>query len=115
MDRVRIGYVDYDIVPNTNKKLDGQFIHTDKQITISENLNPADKLNTIIHEILHGIWFHWGLGEQIEKPKKAEEMVVTALANGLTNVIRDNPQFLSDLSDLAYEEEWHDKDTLVDV
>ena len=42
-------------------------------------------------------------------------MVVTALANGLTNVIRDNPQFLVTLSNLAEEEEWHEKDTLVDV
>ena len=61
MDKVRIGYVDYDMIPNTDKKLDGQFIHTDKQITISQGLSPADKLNTIIHEIFHGIWYHWGL------------------------------------------------------
>ena len=103
MDKVRIGYVDYDVVPNTNKKLDGQFIHTDKKITISENLSSADKINTIIHEILHGIWYHWGVAEQIEKPQKAEEMVVTSLANGLTNVIRENPQFLITLSYLSEE------------
>ena len=42
MDKVRIGYVDYDMIPNTDKKLDGQFIHTDKQITISHGFSPDD-------------------------------------------------------------------------
>lgn len=45
-----------------------------------------EQSNTLIHETLHAIW-----ATQELKNDEVEELVVTHLANGLTQVIRDNP------------------------
>ncbi len=100
MNKIRIGYANYNIVDETKKKLDGEFAHRKKELRISPHLDSEGKLNTIIHEVLHGVWFHWGLTEAIDG-KNSEETAVNALANGLTQVIRDNPDFLNTLVELA--------------
>jgi hypothetical protein len=108
MKKIKIGYSNYKIIDNDDKKLDGQFIHTDKIITITPSLSSSDRLNTLLHETLHGVWFHWGI-EEIIKAKNAEEAIITSIANGLTTVIRDNPEFLPNLNELAQSEDWNDQ------
>lgn len=100
VNKIKIGYANYNIVDELKKKLDGEFDHRKKELRISPRLDSEGKLNTLLHETLHGVWFHWGLTEAIEG-KNSEEITVNALANGLTQVIRDNPEFLSDLVELA--------------
>ena len=39
----------------------------------------------------------------------AEEAIIASIANGLTTIIRDNPEFLFNLNKLAQSEEWNDK------
>ena len=108
MKKIKIGYSDYKIIDNDDKKLDGQFIHTDKTITITPSLSSSDRLNILLHETLHGVWFHWGVGETV-RAKNAEEAIITSIANGLTNVIRDNPEFLPNLNELAQSKDWNDQ------
>ena len=56
---------------------------------VTEGLSPNAIINTLIHETLHAIWKEYAL------PTEPEEHVVTCLANGLTALIRDNPEFLT--------------------
>jgi hypothetical protein len=102
IDKIKIGYTNYAIVEETSEDLEGQFVHQDKQIKIASLQDPVNKLNTVLHEILHGIWLHWGLSNSV-KGKNSEETVVNAVANGLTTVIVDNPLLLLTLNGLANE------------
>jgi len=53
--------------------------------------------NTLIHEILHGIFYQSGLGETCQQ----EEAVVNTLANGLSQVMRDNPEAMRRILQMA--------------
>ena len=108
MKKIKIGYSEYKIVDNDDKKLDGQFIHTKKMITITPSLSSFDRLNILLHETLHGVWLHWGI-EETGKSKNAEEAIIASIANGLTTVIKDNPEFQLNLNKLAQSEERNDK------
>ena len=48
--------------------------------------------NTVLHEVLHAIFRQQGLRE-IKILDDHEELMVTGLANGLTQVFLDNPTF----------------------
>ncbi len=52
--------------------------------------NAAFALDTVLHEIGHGIYNTFGLGK-----KSTEESVVVALAAGWAMVYRDNPMLLA--------------------
>lgn len=108
MKKIKIGYSDYKIIDNDDADSDGQFNHVEKTIKITPTLSSSDRLNILLHETLHGVWFHWGVGETI-KAKNAEEAIITSIANGLTTVIRDNPEFLPNLNELAQSEDWNDQ------
>ena len=46
-------------------------------------------INTVVHETLHAVWHSANLPDE----GVDEEDVVTCLANGLQQVLRDNPEF----------------------
>lgn len=74
---------------------------TDKQmgrIRVEKGLPPDEKANTVLHEILHGIWHT----QALDYSAVTEERIVTALANGLTGFVRDNPRFILRLLRLAW-------------
>jgi hypothetical protein len=52
--------------------------------------NAAFALDTVLHEIGHGIYRTFGL-----ERKSSEEAVVSAMATGWVMVFRDNPELLS--------------------
>ena len=71
----------------------GQFLQRENSIQINANLEPHDKLNTLIHEILHSCVYVSGLnqkGAPLEEDS-SEEIVVNNLANIFHTVLRDNP------------------------
>ncbi len=110
MKKIKIGYSDYKIIDNDDaNNSDGQFSHGDKTIKITSTLSSSDRLNTLLHETLHGVWLHWGMDETTNS-ENTEEAVITSIANGLTTVIRDNPNFLLNLTKLAQSKEWDDQD-----
>ena len=78
-------------------------------VSDSSKPNSSDRLNILLHETLHGVWLHWGMDETTNS-ENTEEAVVTSIANGLTTVIRDNPDFLPNRNKLAQSEEWDDQD-----
>lgn len=58
-------------------------------ILITEGLTPIEEVDTVLHEVMHGIAAQSNLGLDLE----TEERSVTVLATGLTGVLQDNPKF----------------------
>ena len=46
--------------------------------------------NTLLHEVMHGIVYQYGMVQTMDKFDK-EEKIVNTLTNGLMNVFVDNP------------------------
>jgi hypothetical protein len=68
----------------------GQCDHKKMMIAIEEDQVPVEELDTVIHEILHAIWYQMSIGEG----PMEEEPIVRRTANGLLQVILDNPALL---------------------
>ena len=87
---VRIGHVDYRVhvqhKPKVKGRLvDGRIRYSRARITVARHLGPQAARLTLWHEIMHGILTHAGLTDQ-------SEQVIEALANGVVQVLRDNPE-----------------------
>lgn len=67
-------------------------------IRIDDPQPPLVVADTILHEILHAIW-----AERRLPNRTREERAVTALAQGLTTVFRDNPGLLTYIDKLVKE------------
>lgn len=64
--------------------------HTQSQkIFIEPGLNIQKRDQTLLHEVMHAIWWQSGL-ERIFDDRKMEEKVVHAMAMGLYQVLKDN-------------------------
>lgn len=91
---IRIGYADYSVedwayteaLSNGN---DGECHNQTRTIRVRNDLNPGRKANVLLHEILHAAYNMGDLSDGC-----SEEKVVTVLANQLTQVWRDNPEFI---------------------
>ena len=53
---------------------------------------------TLIHEVLHAVWYVQGLSSRMDTGTVTEEQVVDAVSNGLTQVMRDNPELFERIS-----------------
>lgn len=96
MKSVRIGYRTYQV--QLVKRVDkddsyGSCSTHSGIIKIREKQNSEEKANTIIHEVLHGIWHDKVIGLS----DSTEEKIVTALSNGLISLMRDNPKFMAEI------------------
>lgn len=91
-DSVKIGYSQYafDFWPDTfatTEEAQGEFFQVAHKIGLKESTIPSVAgVNTMLHEILHGIIYQWAL-ELGDK----EEHTVNTISNGLTTVFVDNP------------------------
>jgi hypothetical protein len=63
--------------------------HT-RVIRIRDDVKGFDEVDTVLHELMHGV--RWCQGRQYQG--EVEEDWVTTLATGLTHVLRDNPALL---------------------
>ena len=72
----------------------GQCDNHDMIIDILEHQHPIEEADTLIHEILHAIWFTMS----ISMGGADEEAVVRRMATGLMGVILDNPHLLKYLA-----------------
>ncbi|MFH2076326.1 MAG: hypothetical protein ABIJ57_13435 [Pseudomonadota bacterium] len=99
--KLRIGPFDFDIVVWSNEKGTdvgkfGEFSVVDG--TISLDVTREHKtLDTLIHEILHAIWWTGNLAEE----NVSEEDAVSALSTGLLLMLRDNPEILKIINQWA--------------
>lgn len=64
------------------------------KITIQEGQHPVEMADTIVHEIMHGVFYLMDVGLNAEQ----EENVVRKLATGFTQVLMDNPHLLTYLA-----------------
>lgn len=55
-----------------------------------KNYAPHELVNTVVHEALHAIWRLSDIGGD----QQHEEYVVTVMANGLTDLMRRNPDLM---------------------
>tara|TARA_R110000822_G_scaffold171001_1_gene310796 strand:+ start:1520 stop:1888 length:369 start_codon:yes stop_codon:yes gene_type:complete len=79
----------------------GEFDHRKNSIIIQEDLSDLDYSCTLIHEILHSLVYYYNLtqpGQPLDEENK-EEVVVNAIANGLTATLKENPILLKILSE----------------
>mgnify|MGYP006087077599 FL=1 len=91
-DSIKIGYSNYafDFWPDTfatTEDAQGEFFAVAHKIGLKEGTIPSVAgVNTLLHEVLHGIVYQWALdlGDK-------EEHTVNTIANGLTTVFVDNP------------------------
>jgi hypothetical protein len=104
MKKIKVGYSDVKIEyldPKTNLKWcrdhHGEFVPETSVIKLAKDQRPSEELNTLIHEILHAITYIYGLNNDAGPFKKTqvEEQVVAVMANGLQQILRDNPHLLA--------------------
>ena len=91
---IKIGYVDYqfDFWPDTfstTEEAQGEFFAQTGKIGLkTSGLESVHGTNTLLHEIIHGIFYQFGLCEDVGDK---EEKIVNTTANGLSTVFVDNP------------------------
>lgn len=92
-ETICIGYQDIEVIetdfPDGEQ---GVYISDKSQIRIQKDLSSRESLNTVLHECLHAVFCVYGINE--EKDKESEEKLVTALGNGLTEVLSRNPELV---------------------
>ena len=97
---IKIGYTRYDIqvwdkMTATSNEAYGEFYEKEQVIGIDGNQKGGQLVNTLLHEIMHGIIFQYGLKDGLEpKGDVKEEQIVNATTNGLSAVFKDNPWLL---------------------
>lgn len=91
--KVRIAGLDYKITPCDyvyHKRRYAEFDATGREIRIDGNPNNHyNVLDTLLHEIMHGIYWGYNIKDEDE-----EERTVTAMATGLSQVLLDNPDLV---------------------
>lgn len=97
--KLKIGYQNYKLVNNTEvlsrNNMHG-LCHKDQGvIEYNTTYGPQALADTLVHEVLHAIWFLHLDEEEVE-----EEKAVTMLAHGLCQVIKDNPKFIKEVQGL---------------
>lgn len=95
-EKVRVGYRDFAVRPMkpleaTAKDIFGECDLTMAEISIRDDLHPVKAANTLLHEVLHAAFY---IGN-IDHHGPEQEKIVTVLANMLSQVWRDNPDFVA--------------------
>tara|TARA_B100000214_G_scaffold365615_1_gene333579 strand:- start:765 stop:1133 length:369 start_codon:yes stop_codon:yes gene_type:complete len=94
--QIKIGYQKYDIdiwpeTFATTEEAVGEFFNNDRKIGLrGDYVETLHGANTLLHEIMHGIVYQYGMVQTMEKFDK-EEKIVNTLTNGIMNVFVDNP------------------------
>lgn len=92
---VRIGYETYKVspMPKAERENEGDFGPSSQLIRVRmSGRSPRFVANTFLHEILHGVFYQAGLRDALSLSHAKEEAIVNCLANGLSQVFRDNPE-----------------------
>ena len=97
---VTVGYKTYKVVQghSLNNDFLGEASHWDSMIYIESNQKPIEKLNTLLHEIVHCCLKVSGVRPILEE-HKLEESIVECVANMLTDTFKRNPEFMQLLND----------------
>jgi len=86
LKRLKVGRRCYKVVRQYLPKDYGRVNLDRGVIRIDDPQSPGIVVDTVLHELFHAIWADFRLPD-----RTTEERAVTALAQGLTAVFRDNP------------------------
>lgn len=91
--KINIGGFDYTVEENNDiaeqGSLFGSTHHNSQKIFIKPNTTKQQKTATLIHEVMHVIWFNTGLRSR-DNIREHEEEIIDALSNGIYQVLKDN-------------------------
>jgi hypothetical protein len=91
-DKVKIGWREYIIKQGEHRTADnggdlyGQIKYDDNEIYLYDKQTEENKHVTLLHEIIHGIFYMSGHSEW-----RGNEDLIECVSEGLYQVIRDNP------------------------
>lgn len=92
-DKIKVGGFWYKITKSVqvadNSQTFASTLNGKQEINVSPEYPQQKQEQTFLHEILHAIWFVYGLKEAGFKHEQ-EEHIVDALSNGLYQVLKDN-------------------------
>lgn len=104
-DKIDLGAVIYsiEVVPgltdgDDKKRLMGQIKHSLSRIQLDANAEIQAMATTLMHEIMHYYIVEYGQETTID-PSRMED-IVTALATGITYLIRRNPDLIKFIQEL---------------
>lgn len=95
-EKVKIGWREYAVVEDkaiTNSdgyELLGRIDYDENEIYLCNQAKPENKIVTLLHEILHGIFYMAG-----RKENCADEGLIDCLSENLYQVIKDNPKMFT--------------------
>lgn len=92
--KVRILGREYNINYTEDLKPLGQCDVEECTIQVRTNVHPVEEADSLLHEIMHGVFYLTDVGFSAEQ----EEHVVRKLATGLIQVFMDNPNLLTYLA-----------------
>lgn len=91
---VYVGPVDYEIKQPKQFDLLGETLAEQATIKLRRKQSESTKRVTLLHEILHAIFWESGYRQIEDMSAKREERIIQALAPWLVSVIRDNPDLV---------------------
>ena len=98
---IKVCYADVDIDISNCKTFQedcyGEYDCRSNKITVANDIEDKDLINTLMHELLHASAWYGGLkdeGSALEDDKN-EEHVVNIVTNQLCQIFRDNPTLLT--------------------
>lgn len=98
---VTVGYKTYKVVKahSLDQKFLGEACHAEALIYIEKTMKEPEKINTLLHELVHIMFSLSGL-HQILVKKNLEESVVECVANMLTDTFKRNPELIQLLNEV---------------
>lgn len=72
----------------------GLFHANEHKIIVKSTMTPTQEIETLIHEILHGVFYYSNVNAHTDHDQKIEEHYVDTIANGITLILKDNPELL---------------------
>ena len=100
IENLKVGWIEYEVIEkeyddsliNKGKQCYGKISYENRIIYINKGFHEREKASTLLHETIHAIDNFMSLD--------MDERVVTTIADGLSMVISDNPDFLKQLKQL---------------
>ena len=91
---IKVGYAEFAVRPfsldlDADGGMYGRFSRASCLIEYHPRQHREHELDTLLHEVLHACWAQAALNDEDD-----EERIITGLSNTLTQVLKDNPEFL---------------------
>lgn len=96
-DKVKIGWREYSVKQDEHRTGDnggdlyGEIVYDKNEIYLYDKQDEESKKVTLIHEMLHGIFYMCGRGKN-----RKDEDLITALSENLYQIIKDNPDIFKE-------------------